>query len=161
MRKASPCHDVIMKDHQPLQLPHNEHDWVSNHQRLDCSRNRLFWGQIKENTKALCHWPLWGRGKCFHLMTSSCSQWIPMTLDSDIVSMHRICLPLMLCKGILSGLCKAVEISTGHVSPQCNATRGNPNLVFQQPISKVRCQPIESHVSKLLHWQSCPGKHTT
>ena len=47
--------------------------------------------QIKENTKALCHWPLWGEStgdrwipltmdqwckKCFHLMTSSWTlQW--------------------------------------------------------------------------------------
>ena len=47
--------------------------------------------QIKENIKAVRHWPLWGeftgdrwiprtkvqwRGKCFHLMTSSCIQWV-------------------------------------------------------------------------------------
>ena len=45
--------------------------------------------QMKENIKALCHWPLWGgstshrwipltkgqwREKCFHLMTSSCAK---------------------------------------------------------------------------------------
>ena len=60
--------------------------------RLKSPVSRLFTqpfiqAQIKENIKAQCHWPLWGeftgdrwiprtkgqwRGKCFHLMTSSC-----------------------------------------------------------------------------------------
>ena len=72
----------------PLQWCHNEHDGISNHQPHNCLLNRLFKAQIKENIKALCHWPLWGeftsdrwipltkgqlRGKCFHLMTSSCN----------------------------------------------------------------------------------------
>ena len=40
---------------------HNERDSVSNHRRLDCLLNRLFvQAQIKENTKAPRHWPLWG-----------------------------------------------------------------------------------------------------
>ena len=66
-----------------LQWRQNEHDSVSNHQPDDC----LFKVQIKENIKASRHWPLCGeftsdrsitrtkgqlRGKCFHLMTSSC-----------------------------------------------------------------------------------------
>ena len=70
-----------------LQWRHNEHDGVLNHQPHECLLNRLFKAQIKENIKAPRHWPLWGeftghpwiprtkgqwRGKCFHLMTSSC-----------------------------------------------------------------------------------------
>ena len=43
----------------PLQWRHNERGGVSNHQPHDCLLNRLFKAQIKENTKALRHWPLW------------------------------------------------------------------------------------------------------
>ena len=39
----------------PLQWRHNERGGVSNHQRLDCSLNRL----IKENIKAPRYWPLY------------------------------------------------------------------------------------------------------
>ena len=69
-----------------LQWCHNECDGISNHQPHNCLLNRLFKAQIKENTKAPCHWPLYReftsdwwiprtkdqlRGKYFHLMTSS------------------------------------------------------------------------------------------
>ena len=72
--------------HIPLQWRHNGRDGVSNHQPHDCLLSRL---QIKENIKAPRHWPLGGeftgdrwiprtngqwRGKCFHLMTSSCRE---------------------------------------------------------------------------------------
>ena len=68
---------------------HNERDSVSNHQPHDCLLNRLFRRRWKKNIKAPRHWPLCGefsgdrwiprtngqlRGKCFHLMTSSCIQ---------------------------------------------------------------------------------------
>ena len=43
-----------------LQWLHNERDGVSNHQHRDCLLNRLFKAQIKENIKALRHWPLCG-----------------------------------------------------------------------------------------------------
>ena len=77
-----------------LQWRHNGRNSVSNHQLHDCLLNRLFrcrssfiQMQIKENIKAPRYWPLYGeftggrwiprtngqlRGKCFHLMTSSC-----------------------------------------------------------------------------------------
>ena len=42
-----------------LQWRHNGSDGVSNHQPNDCLLNRLFKVQIKENIKALPHWPLW------------------------------------------------------------------------------------------------------
>ena len=45
---------------QPLQWRHNERDGVSNHQPHDCLLNRVFKAQVKENTKAPRHWPLWG-----------------------------------------------------------------------------------------------------
>ena len=70
-----------------LQWRHDERDGVSNNQTHHCLLNCLFKAQIKENIKAPRHWPLCGqftgdrwisrtkgqyRGKCFHLMTSSC-----------------------------------------------------------------------------------------
>ena len=44
----------------PLQWHHNERDFVSNHQRLDCKLNGLFRCRSKKNIKAPCHWPLSG-----------------------------------------------------------------------------------------------------
>ena len=41
-----------------LQWRHDEHDDVSNHQSQDCFLNRFF--KIKENIKALRHWPVCG-----------------------------------------------------------------------------------------------------
>ena len=67
-----------------LQWRHNGRDGVSNHQPHNCVLDQA---DIKENIKALCHWPLWGEftgdqwiprtkgqlhRKCFHLMMSSC-----------------------------------------------------------------------------------------
>ena len=54
-----------------LQWRHNERDGVSNYQPHDCSLNRLFKGQIKENIKAPRHWPLWG--------DFTGDRWIPRT----------------------------------------------------------------------------------
>ena len=66
------------------QWRHNERDGVSNHRLFAQS---FVQAQIKENIKAPRHWPFWGestgdrwipltkgqwRGKCLHLMTSSC-----------------------------------------------------------------------------------------
>ena len=43
-----------------LHLRHNDHDGVSNHQPHGCLLHSLFKAQIKENIKALRHWPLCG-----------------------------------------------------------------------------------------------------
>ena len=43
-----------------LQWCHNGQDGVSNHQPHNCLLNHLFKAQIKENTKAPRHWPLYG-----------------------------------------------------------------------------------------------------
>ena len=43
-----------------LQWHHNDCDGISNHRLLQRLLSRLFRQQIKENIKALCHWPLWG-----------------------------------------------------------------------------------------------------
>ena len=66
---------------------HNERDGVSNPQRLDCLLNRLFRCRSRKTSKLRVTGPLCGefnggrwiprtrgqlRGKCFHLMTSSC-----------------------------------------------------------------------------------------
>ena len=51
----NPCvHATVQR--KSLQWPHYEYEGVSNHRRIDCLLNRL----IKENNKALRHWPLWG-----------------------------------------------------------------------------------------------------
>ena len=70
-----------------LQWRHNKHDGVSNHTALRLFIQPFIQAQIKENIKALRHWPLSGeftgdrwiprtngqsREKCFHSMTSSC-----------------------------------------------------------------------------------------
>ena len=99
-----------------LQRRHNERVGVSNHLPRDCLLNRLFKAQIKENIKAPRHWPLWGeftgdpwiprtkgqlRGKCFHLMTSSCivgdynmtvwilvGNYISFTIAAGLIRLH-------------------------------------------------------------------------
>ena len=54
-----------------LRWRHNGCDGVSNHQLHDCLLHRLFKAQIKENIKALCHWPLCGE--------FTGDRWIPHT----------------------------------------------------------------------------------
>ena len=81
-----------------LHWRHNEPDGVSNHQSHDCLLNRLFRRRSKKTSKLPRHWLLWGeftddrwttkgqwRGKCFHLMTSSCddSPWFLLPHDSS------------------------------------------------------------------------------
>ena len=76
---------------ETLQWRHNDHDGVSNHQPHGCLLNRLFRDQRKHQSSASLAF-VWGihrnrwiprtnsqlRGKCFHLMTSSCmSYYIP------------------------------------------------------------------------------------
>ena len=70
----------------PLRWRHNEHDSVSNHQPHDCLLNRLFTRSSKKTSNSASLAFVWGfhrdrwilrtkgqlRGKCFHLMTSSC-----------------------------------------------------------------------------------------
>ena len=71
---------------------HNERNGVSNHRRLDYLLNPLF-RHIKENIKALRHWPLLGestgdrqRGKCFLLMSSSCfAESLHCTKNPDVI----------------------------------------------------------------------------
>ena len=43
-----------------LQLRHNEHQGISNHQLHGRLLNHLFKVLIKENITAMHHWPLWG-----------------------------------------------------------------------------------------------------
>ena len=44
-----------------LQWRNNGREGFSNHRRLNCLLNCLFRRRFKENTKALRHWPLWGK----------------------------------------------------------------------------------------------------
>ena len=78
----------LIDTHVPLRWRHNGRDGVSNHQPHDFTQPFIR-AQIKVNIKAPRHGPLCGevtgdlwiprtngqlRGKCFHLMTSSCFQ---------------------------------------------------------------------------------------
>ena len=65
--------DIRAKIFYALQWRHNESDVVSHHQPRDCFLNRLFKAQIKENIKALRHWPLCGE--------FTGNRWIPCTED--------------------------------------------------------------------------------
>ena len=70
----------------PLRWRHNDHDGVSNHQPHGCLLNRLFRRRSKKHQSSASLAFVWGihrdrwiprttgqlRGKCFHLMTSSC-----------------------------------------------------------------------------------------
>ena len=100
-----------------LQWRHNERDGFSNHQHQDCLLNRLFRCRLKKTSK-LRVTGLYGeftghqwiprtncklRGKCFHLMTSSCSSrilalWIPANAvhNKNVVSaLFRRCIDVM------------------------------------------------------------------
>ena len=73
---------------------------------------------------------------------------IKLGVDSFTVPLHSPNgLPLGLCEGTASGVWKTVGIPSGHVSPWCSGTRGNPNLYLDQPIAKAWCQPIGGQVS--------------
>ena len=56
---------------ETLQWRHNERDGISNHRRLDCLPNSLFWRRPKKKIKAPCYWPLWGE--------FTGDRWIPRT----------------------------------------------------------------------------------
>ena len=73
---------------QTLQWCHNERDGIWNYQPHDCLLNHLFKALIKENIKALCHWPLWGE-----LPVNSPHKW-PVTRKmfpfDDVIMMTNI-----------------------------------------------------------------------
>ena len=96
---------VLWTVHISLQWRHNGRNGVPNHQHHDCLLNRLFKAQIKENIKAPHHWSLCGeiigdrwiphtkgklRGKCFHLMTPSCSCSVTFNLDTVPFKMNLL-----------------------------------------------------------------------
>ena len=66
---AIDCYRGVRIKETTLQWRHNEHDGVSNHQRLDCLLNRLSANQ--RNIIAPRHWPLWGE--------FTGNRWIPRT----------------------------------------------------------------------------------
>ena len=87
MRDPVLCTGTLYIRYTSLEWRHNERDGVSNHQRLDCIFNRLFWRSSKEAPKlrvtGLCEgnstvtgeFPAQRglqRWQYFHLMTSSC-----------------------------------------------------------------------------------------
>ena len=76
------------------------------HQPHDCLLNRLFKAQIKKNIKAPRYWPLGGeftghrtkgqqRGKCLHLVTSSCVAWAPVAMALVVLDKRVLALPII------------------------------------------------------------------
>ena len=63
--------DLAKHNKIALQRRHNKRVCVWNHQPHDCLINRLFKAQMKENIKALRHWPLCGE--------FTGDRWIPCT----------------------------------------------------------------------------------
>ena len=95
---VSTCLSSCKKEHKLSSLwwRHNEHDGVSNHQPHSCLLNRLFRRRSKKHQSSASLAFVWGihrdrwiphtrgqlRGKCFHLMTSSCERlFFSSTLD--------------------------------------------------------------------------------
>ena len=73
-----------------LQWRHNERDGVSNHQPHDCLLNRLF--NIKENIKAMRHWPLCGNSPVtgeFPAQTASYAENVCIWWRHHVTSWHR------------------------------------------------------------------------
>ena len=94
----------------PLHWRHNDHDGVSNHQPHGCSLIILFRRRSKKTSKlrvtGLCVGDRWTprtkgqlRGKCFHLMTSSCEGLLYL-LKSFWTPESRMCMIVWL-KGLL------------------------------------------------------------
>ena len=65
--KLADCNMLLLA---PLRWRHNDHAGISNHQPHGCLLNRLFRRKSKKTSKLRVTGQL--RGKCFHLMTSSC-----------------------------------------------------------------------------------------
>ena len=89
-----------------LQWRHNGHDGISNHQLHDCLLNRFFFQvQIRENIKALRHWPLWGE--------FTGDRWIPLhkgpVTQKVFLFDDIIMLPLQMTGSIKPGLRTAVH----------------------------------------------------
>ena len=84
-----------------LQWRHNECDGVSNHWPHDCLLNRLFKLQIKENTKAPCHWPLCGEFTDVYIWWRHHA--IPELVE--FCGFHdSTCLPLLLVSAMIPGI---------------------------------------------------------
>ena len=81
----------------------------------------------------------------------SVTQLLLQALDSFTVSLHsangRHLPGVRAVQGDCQWLCKIVEISTSHLSAQCNETWYNHNLYLKQPITKEWCQPTRGHAS--------------
>ena len=89
----------------PSHWRHNDHDGVSNHQPYDYLLNHLFGHKSKKTSKLRVtglragpvnspHKGQW-RGKCFHLMTSSCSQFTQTR--TFLLLSYTVCLNELKC----------------------------------------------------------------
>ena len=88
-----------------LRWRHNDHAGVSNHQPHGCLLNRLFRRKSKKTSKLRVTGLLCGkftgdrwisrtngqlRGKCFHLMTSSCATLLPVLWEDTCLSQYSL-----------------------------------------------------------------------
>ena len=95
-------HYNIIPEYHPLRWRHSECDDVSNHQHHDCLHNRLFRRRSKKTLKLrVIGWEFPGdrwiprtkgqlRGKCVHLMMSSCVKFIHNKWMLMPHSVHRL-----------------------------------------------------------------------
>ena len=122
--------------------------WPRWHLKSPASRlftQSFIQAQIKENIKAPRHWPLCGeftgdrwiprtkgqlRGKCFHLMTSSCAQWNQKILLSCLSWVFK---------------CQSLEVMYAYIT-----TKTNISGVIKTKISINYLRPLLSDVTNHL-----------
>ena len=133
------CNTESVCDFDPLRWRHNDHAGVSNHQPHGCLLNRLFRRKSKKtstlrvtglcagNSPEISRTNGQLRGKCFHLMTSSChTEW------SKAVR-RTLCLPALTRSRLLPHLAN---------NQSCTAQieyRGSSLINACYPVSMTRC----------------------
>ena len=138
-----------------LQWRHNGRDDVSNLQPHHCWLNRLFRCRSKKNIEAPRHWPLRGeftddrwiprtkdqwRGKCFHLMTSSCLFMLSISIPEDMT------------QNIIGLLSKKMHFDNNSLA--CEGCHCGPNLKFVifKLMSRINVLRISGEI--FLRWMS-------
>ena len=138
-----------------LQCRHNGRDGVSNHQPHHCLLNRLFRRRSKKNIKAPRHWPFRGeftndrwipstkdqwRGKCFHLITSSC------------LSIRSISIPEDVKQKIIGLLSKKMHFDNNSLASEACGCRPNLKFVIFKLMSRINILRISCEI--FLKWIS-------
>ena len=118
-----------------LQWRHNGRDSVSNHQPHACLLNRLFRRRSKKTSKLRVTGLL--RGKCFHLMTSSCTTW----------SHSRSCANIDgLMEDWSNSIANALELLQSYTKPSIYALK---STILTEPQSDKRNSPGQDELKPL------------